>query len=380
MSSDLRSVLRARVDDGTVPGAVALVSRGGRTEAAAVGHADLAGDLPMARDSIFRIASLTKPITAAATMLLVDDGLLALPDPVDRWLPELAAPRVVRTPSSPVTDTVPAERPITVEDLLTFRAGYGFAADFTFPAAAALFETVQRNPLLPHDYPPPDEWTAALAKIPLLCRPGEAWLYQTCSDILGVLVARVAGRPFPEFLRERLFAPLGMDDTGFDVPAAELDRFTVLYGSGENGREVVDARDGRWTRPPAFPSGGSGLVSTADDLLAFHRMLLDEGAFRGRRVLSAASVRLMTTDHLTGTQRKEGEPFLEGQGWGFGGSVDVARIDPWNVPGRYGWVGGSGAAAHLVPATGTAAIVLTQQALTSPTPPPLLRDLWRYAA
>ncbi|MCX5009999.1 beta-lactamase family protein [Streptomyces sp. NBC_00555] len=386
--SSLHSLLEARVGEGSLPGAVGLVARGEDVEVAAVGSLDTAATAPMARDSLFRIASLTKPVTAAATMTLIEDGLLALESPVARWLPELAAPVVVRTPSSPVDDVVPAERPITVEDLLTFRAGYGFPSDFSLPAVGLLFSELGQGPPKPQEIAAPDEWMAALARIPLLHQPGRAWLYNTCSDILGVLLARASGLSLPDLLAERVFEPLGMRDTGFAVPDGQLDRFTSYYrpapggaGAGERGAlELADAPDGQWSTLPAFPSGTGGLVSTADDWLAFGRMLLAEGAYEGGRLLSADSVRQMTTDHLTAEQREGGALFLEGQGWGFGGSVDVARLDPWNVPGRYGWIGGTGTAAHVVPATGTVTVLLTQREMVGPTSPELMREFWTYAA
>src|SRR5215813_6395653 len=338
----LHGTLRAYVENGSVPGAVGLVARGDRMEVAAVGSMAVGGT-PMARDSIFRIASITKPITAAAVMMLVEDGRIALDDPVAPWLPELTSPVVVRTPASPVDDVVPASRPITVADLLTFCAGYGFPSDFSLPAAGLLVSELKQGPPQPQLVAAPDEWMAALSRIPLLYQPGEAWLYNTCSDILGVLTTRVAGRPFPEFLAERLFGPLGMADTGFEVPAAKLARFTSYYQAGPaGGLELVDAPGGQWSSPPPFPSGAGGLVSTADDWHRFAQMLLADGNAGGRKLLSAGSVRQMTTDYLTPAQRDASRLFLEGQGWGFGGSVDVAAIDPWNVPGRYGWVGGTG--------------------------------------
>ncbi|MFD9457784.1 serine hydrolase domain-containing protein [Streptomyces sp. NPDC059985] len=379
----LREVLEAHVRDGALPGAVALVAREGRTECVAVGDAEAGGGTPMARDSLFRIASLTKPVTAAAVLVLVEEGRLELDAPVRRWLPELASPVVVRTPRSPVDDVVPAVRPITVEDLLSFRAGYGFPSDFSLPAVGPLFGELKQGPPQPRHVPPPDEWMAALARIPLLYQPGEAWLYHTCSDVLGVLIARVSGRSLPEFLAERIFVPLGMEDTGFAVPGDRLHRFTGYYRGRPDGGppEQVDAPHGQWSRPVAFPSGGGGLVSTADDWCAFGRMLLAGGrAADGRPLLTPGSVRQMMTDRLTPAQRAGGELFLEGQGWGFGGSVDVEPRDPWNVPGRYGWVGGTGTAAHVVPSTGTVTVLLTQLELGGPTPPALMRDFWRYAA
>ncbi len=379
--SNLHDILQTYVSNGSVPGAVGLVARGGQVEVQAVGAADVDGTRPMARDSIFRIASITKPITAAAVMMLAEDGRIALDDPVGHWLPELASPAVVRTPASPVDDVVPAVRPITVADLLTFRAGYGFPSDFSLPAVGLLFSELKQGPPQPQVVAPPDEWMAALSRIPLLHQPGEAWLYNTCSDILGVLIARVCGRTFPEFLAERLFGPLGMADTGFDVPAGKLDRFTSYYQAGPgDGLELADAPDGQWSSPPPFPSGAGGLVSTADDWHRFAQMLLGGGSTGGRQLMSAASVRQMTTDYLTPAQRDASRLFLEGQGWGFGGSVDVEAIDPWNVPGRYGWVGGTGTAAHITASTGTVTILLTQVQMAGPTAPALMRDFWGYAA
>jgi len=379
--STLHDILQTSVSNGSVPGAVGLVARGGQVEVHAAGAADVDGARPMARDSIFRIASITKPITAAAVMMLAEDGRIALDDPVGRWLPELAAPSVVRTPASPADDVVPAARPITVADLLTFRAGYGFPSDFSLPVVQLLFSELKQGPPQPQLIAAPDEWMAALSRIPLLYQPGEAWLYNTCSDILGVLIARVAGHPFPEFLAERLFGPLGMADTGFEVPAAKLARFTSYYQAGPaGGLELLDAPDGQWSSAPPFPSGGGGLVSTADDWHRFAQMLLADGSAGGRKLLSAQSVRQMITDYLTPAQRDASRLFLEGQGWGFGGSVDVEAIDPWNVPGRYGWVGGTGTAAHIIPSTGTVTILLTQVETAGPTPPALMRDFWRYAA
>jgi CubicO group peptidase (beta-lactamase class C family) len=378
--TSLHSILKTYADDGSVPGAVGLVADGHRAEVAVVGSATVDG-AAMARDSIFRLASITKPITAAAVMMLVEDGRIALDEPVGQWLPELAEPKVVRTPASAVDDVVLASRPITVLDLLSSRAGYGFASDFTLPAVQRLF-SVQKDGREPASFPPPDTWMAELARIPLLYQPGEAWLYDTCSTLQGVLIARASGQSLPGFLAERVFEPLGMADTGFEVPAAKRGRFTSYYRTSDGGDlELADGPGGQWSSPPAFPLGNGGLAATADDWLAFGRMLLAEGATaNGRRLLTAESVRLMTSDHTTRRQREIGELFLEGQGWGFGGSVDIAAIDPWNVPGRYGWVGGTGTSAHIIPSTGTVTILLAQVATDSPVPPEWMRDFWRYAA
>jgi CubicO group peptidase (beta-lactamase class C family) len=342
----LQALLETAAADGELPGAAALVARGDEVEVASVGE--------VGPDSIFRIASITKPITAAAVMLLVDEGLVALGDPVARWLPELGSPRVVRTPESPVDDVVPAARPIMVEDLLTFRAGSGFPSDFSLPAVTELF---QRVPVF-GAREAPDAWLRTLAGVPMLHQPGEAWLYNTCSDVQGVLVARASGRTLPEFLSERVFGPLGMTDTGFHVAAGELHRLAPYHGAVDGGL---------WTAAPVFPSGAGGLVSTLADWHRFGRMLLAGGG----GLLSPEAVRLMTTDHLTAEQRDASTLFLEGAGWGFGGAVEPG--------GRYGWVGGTGTSAHVEPATGTVGVLLTQVELQGPTPVPLMREFWRHA-
>jgi CubicO group peptidase (beta-lactamase class C family) len=350
MTPPLQDLLQTAVESGTVPGAAALVARGDGVEIAGAGEVE--------PDSIVRIASITKPITAAAVMLLVDEGLVSLDDPIARWLPELASPRVVRTPQSAIDDLVPAERPITVEDVLTFRAGWGFPSDFSLPAIVELF---QKLPVFgPRETP--DEWLATLAQVPMLRQPGEAWLYNTCSDVQGVLISRVSGQPLPEFLVERIFEPLGMTDTSFHVPSEKLDRLPPYRAP-----DFAPIDDGLWTEPPIFPSGAGGLVSTLADWHRFGRMLLADGG----GLLSPQSVHLMMTDHLTQEQRHASLLFLEGAGWGFGGAV--------TTDGRYGWVGGTGTTAHVAPSTGTIGILLTQLQMTGPTPTQFMREFWQYA-
>ncbi|MEU6816964.1 serine hydrolase domain-containing protein [Streptomyces sp. NPDC046860] len=377
----LHDTLRRYVDDGSLPGAVGLLARGDEVEAVAVGYTDTGRSVPLARDSLFRLASVTKPVTAAALLMLVDEGRVGPDDPVARWLPELAEPMVVRTPGSPVDDLVPAARPITVEDVLSSRCGWGFPPDFSLPAVAPLFE-LQRGGFAPHAVPAMDELLAELAGVPLLHQPGDAWLYNTSSDLQGALIARATGRTLPDFLAERIFEPLGMTDTGFSVPERGLHRLPTAYQPDADGTlKVAETFNDGWDRLPAFPSGAGGLVSTADDYLAFARMLLAGGeAGGGRRLLSPESVTRMTSDQLTPAQRKSSSLFLEGQGWGYGGSVDIERTEPWHVPGRYGWVGGTGTAAHLVPATGKVTVLLTQVAMTGPTAPAVVRDFWRVTA
>jgi CubicO group peptidase (beta-lactamase class C family) len=372
--TDLRAMLEKYVADGALPGAVAVVARGGDVEVAAVGSQTVGG-APMVRDSIFRIASLTKPITAAAGLMLVEEGRLALDAPIAEWLPELASPAVVRTPTSPVDDVVPAARPVTVWDVLTSQAGWGWPSDFSLPAVQALF-AVQRDGREVQSFPSTDVWLAELAGVPMLYQPGESWLYDTCSALQGVLVERLTGS-LPDFLAERVFTPLGMDDSAFIVPAAKRDRFTTYYKGGE----PHDPPEGQWSTMPALPLGSGGLTGTVDDWLAFGRMLLAGGVDpNGGRLLSTDSVRLMTTDHTTAAHREIGALFLEGQGWGMGGSVDIAATQPWTVVGRYGWVGGTGTSAHVIPATGTVAVLFTQAGMDNPVPPEWMREFWRYSA
>ncbi len=318
----------------------------------------------MTADSVFRVASLTKQVMAVATLLLVDDGVLALDDPVDDLVPELADPVVLADPAGPVDDVVPAQRAITTRDLLGFTGGHGFPSEFDWPIVGLLAERLHQGPPAPQAPPPPDEWAAGLATVPLLHQPGEGWTYNCGADVLGVLVARAASTSLPDVLDERVFGPLGMVDTGFVT--RDVDRTTTYYGHDDGRLVVQDPPDGDWARPPAFPSGGGGLVSTGRDWLAFCRLLLADGATPDGPLLAPDLVRALRTDHTTPVQREWGRAFLDGQGWGFGGSVDITEDQPWNVVGRYGWVGGTGTAAYVVPATDTATILLSQVEFDGP--------------
>ena len=371
----MHEALRRHVDSGFIPGAVALVAHGDDVQVTALGHLDVERTAPMTRDTIFRLASITKPITAAAVLMLVEDGRFGLDTPIAEWLPELADLVVVRTPQSPVDDVVPAERPITVGDLLSSRAGYGFPSDFSLAQVQEL-STVQTDGREVRLRPEPDEWLARLARIPLLHQPGAAWLYDTCSDLQGILIARASGQSLPDFLAERVFEPLGMADTAFEVPAAKRHRFASYYRSAGDGLELADAPDGQWREVPPFPAGSGGLAGTADDWHRFARMILSGG----EGLLSKESVRQMTANHLTAEQIAANPVFLEGQGWGFGGAVDVAPTRPWQIPGRYGWVGGTGTSAYLTPSTGSVAILLTQRGVDGPGGIPHMQDFWQETA
>ncbi len=340
-----------------LPGVVVLAAHGDEVHVETHGTVAVGG-ASMARDSLFRIASITKPVVAAAVATLLSDGALHVDEPVDRLLPELAAPRVLRRPDAALDDTVPAERPLRVRDLLTYTSGYGqtmemFTADPPWPVAVAA-ESGRLNTMGPPrpDVPPdPDAWLAELAELPLLAQPGARWLYNTSGQVLGVLAARAAGEPLPDLLRSRVLAPLGMTGTAFTGDPARL---VTAYEHGA----VWDAPDGLWSRPPRFPDGAAGLVSTADDLLAFARMLLAGGA----DVLGPDVAAAMTTDQLTPAQRA-GSGFLDAEtSWGFGVSVTVSGPRT----GSFGWAGGLGTVWHVDPVQDLVVVVLTQRSFASP--------------
>jgi CubicO group peptidase (beta-lactamase class C family) len=336
----VRDVLVRYVDAGFTPGAVVVVARHGEVHVEAVGNLAFEGPgsrTPMAADTICRMFSMTKPITAACAMTLVEDGTLRLDDPVDALLPELADRTVLADPKGPLDDTVRAERPITLRDLLTFRAGFGMAVGELrgTPIAQAL------DALEPP--PSPDEWIRRLGALPLLYQPGERWMYDTASDVTGVLIARATGKSFGNALRERICEPLGMKDTAFSVGGERIGRFATAYASDPKtgGAVVSDRPDGRWSRPPEFEAGGSGLVSTADDYLAFASALLAGGTHRGKRVLSRPSVTLMTSDHLRPAQKPFPgfSPHFDDYGWGFGMGVRIRRTQLGPSVGSYEWRG-----------------------------------------
>ncbi len=373
--ADLAAALRPRIDAGEIPGLVALVAHAGDVEAVVLGTQATSGT-PMQRDSIFRAASISKPLVAALTMMLVEDGRLDLDTSVSGLLPELAEPLVLRTPTSALDDTVPCVRPITTRHLLTHTAGHGFAT-FESTVVPELVEQLHQASRQMSEVPPPDEWMRRLSGIPLMHQPGEGWTYNAAYDVLGVLLARASGQTLPDVMAERLLEPLGMVDTGFHVPADSLDRFTTLYGHDEDGAlQVSDEPDGEFSVEPAFASGAGGLVTTADDWLAFGRMLLADGD----RLLQPESVRQMMTDQTTPQQREMAGFFLDGQGWGFGGGVDTEVRHPWNVVGRYGWVGGTGNAAYVDPQHGMVSIILTQVELGGPEPADVFETFWEAAS
>jgi CubicO group peptidase (beta-lactamase class C family) len=386
----MHEVMAGYVARDILPGLVTVVSRHGEVVAETYGVTAFDGSEPMQRDTIFRIASVSKPITAAAAMILVEECTLRLDDPVDAFLPELANRQVLRTLASPLDDTVPAKRPINLRDLLTFRLGYGivFAPPGTYPIQQAMEDAgvipdVYGGGVLPTLTP--DESMQGYGSLPLLHQPGEGWLYNSGADILGVLIARASGMSFGDFLQQRLFEPLGMKDSGFSVPADKLDRLVTAYwtnfATGE--LEVFDGvKDGHFAQPPAFESGGGGLASTADDLLAFGEMMLNNGQYRDQRILSRPSVEAMTTDQLT-PEQKAASIFFPGiwdnRGWGFGVSVITKRDALENTPGRYGWDGGWGTSWYVDPTEGLIGILLTQRSWDADGMPTFYSDFWTSA-
>jgi CubicO group peptidase (beta-lactamase class C family) len=365
-------VAASHVGPDKIPGLVALVARKDRVHVEALGSLRIGGP-PVQRDSLYRIASTSKVVTGATTMALVDDGIFGLDDPVDKWLPELADRRVLRSPASPLDDTVAAHGPITVRQLLDFTFGFGmmlemFMAPEPWPVVkeATALNLCTLGPPDPDVQPDPDTWIAALGSLPLMRQPGEKWMYNTGASVLGVLAARATGTPFPEVLRTRIFDPLGMRDTAFWT--ADQSRLATAYVSTPEGLQDWDAPEGKWSHAPAFGDGAAGLVSTVDDLLAFARTFLAEG----RPVLSAEAVAKMTSDQLTGAQRAgAGEVILHGRSWGFCQSV----ITEGPRTGAFGWDGGLGTSWLVDPRQELVVIVLTQRLWETPTPPAVHDDL-----
>jgi CubicO group peptidase (beta-lactamase class C family) len=381
----LHEAVSGYVESGEVVGAITLIERRGETHVDVVGLADRERGTPLKRDSIFRIASMSKPITAAAAMILVEEAKLRLDEPVDRLLPEMANRQVLVSLEGDLEDVVPANRPITLRDLLTFRMGFGMAmANPEAPIQKAMQEhqIMGLKPFPPHD---PDEWIRRLGLLPLMHQPGERWMYHTGSDVLGVLIARAAGMGFEAFLKERLFEPLGMKDTGFSVSAKKLDRLTSCYSVNPETRQMElydDAKSSQWAISPAFPMGGGGLVSTVDDYLAFARMMANHGKHGKERILSRPSVLAMTTNQLTDAQMAA-SPFFPGfwdtRGWGFGVSMVTRRDGVSSSPGRFGWDGAFGTSWASDPTEDMTCILMQQRMGFGPAPAGLNNDFWTLA-
>jgi CubicO group peptidase (beta-lactamase class C family) len=372
----LAEVGASHVGPDRVPGLVALVASGDDVHVEVLGCLSIDGP-PVQRNSLFRIASTTKPMTGAVTMALVDDGLLALEEPVTRLLPELGSRRVLRRMDGPIDDTVAAEREITVRDLLTFTFGFGMHVEmFTAPTpwpivvATTQAQLATIGPPDPKTPPDADQWIARLGALPLMAQPGERWLYNTGAQVLGVLCQRAAGASsYAEVLRSRLLQPLGMTQTAFFT--TEAARLATAYVNTPDGLSVWDAPEGSWSRPPAFDDGAAGLVSTVDDLLAFARMFLRSGT----PVLSPESVTQMTRDQLSPAQREGQEAFLGDRSWGLCQSVVVSG----DRAGAFGWDGGLGSSFLVDPVRDLVVIVLTQRLWDTSQPSAVHTDLQAVA-
>ena len=366
----LRQAAERHVGDTRVPGLVALAAHGGEVHVEALGSLAVGGP-PVARDSIFRIASTTKPITAAVALAVVEEGLIGLDEPVDRLLPELADRRVLVRPDGPLDETVPAARPITIRDLLTFTFGFGIATEMFMAATPWPIVTADKELGLASIsrpdrsiQPDPDTWIANLGSLPLIAQPGERWLYNTGTSVLGVLLSRAAGEPFSEVMRTRLLEPLGMRDTAFWT--SHTDRLATAYFPTPDGLVAWDESGALWSRPPVFEDGSAGLVSTVDDLYAFACMFLRGGA----PVLSEESVRAMTSDQLTDAQKAHGglgPTFFSGRSWSFGQAVYHG--------GAFGWDGGFGSSWLVDPVHDLTVIVLTQRGFESAELPRVHREI-----
>ena len=334
MENGIGTAARQAVETADIPGVVTLVWRRGElVRSDAVGMRDLEAALPMERGTIFRIASMSKPITSVAALILMERGLIRLDDAISKWLPEFTQMRVLRQVDSPLQDTYPAPRPITVEDLMTHRSGLAYSFTATGPLNLALQE---KFGLETDDAYTPEEWLKTLASLPLRFAPGERFNYSYSTDVLGYLVARAMNMNLGEALKELVFAPLQMIDTDFWIPPQKRGRAAVLYRSAATGQFVrLNLPGFMGDAPPKHTAAGYGLVSTADDYLNFARMLLQGGEFNGARILTAESVRLLTTNRLSAAQRRFpqfGIPFFMAQGFGLGVST---ILDPK----KHGWMG-----------------------------------------
>ncbi len=358
---DNRTSIVQAVESGLLSGAVTLVwHRGKVLQVNEIGHRDVEATLPMRRDTIFRIASMTKPVTVAAAMALAEEGKLALSDPVTRWLPELAGMRVLTDPKGPLDSTVPARRAITVDDLMTHRSGLAYAFSVTGPISRAYSQVSLRQEQ--------DQWLAEVAALPLVHQPGDRLTYSQATEVLGIILSRIEGKSLQTVLDERILGPLGMSDTGFFISPDKRNRAATMYRLDQHNVLQHDVMGPIPVKEPRFCQGGAGLVSTADDYLKFIRMLLGGGTVDGTRVLSPESVTAMRTDQLTDEQKRPpflGMPFWIGRGFGLNLSVvtDPSKSTQLFGPGGLGtfsWPGAYGTWWQADPANDLILIYLIQ--------------------
>lgn len=335
------------VDAGDLSGMVTLVWRDGEeVQLNTIGQRDIENKKPMTRDTLFRIASMTKPITSVAALMLMEEGKIRLDDPITKWLPEFADMKVLKDPKGPLHETYPAPRIITIEDLMTHRSGLAYGFTSSGPIGKA-HEDILGSPL---DNPKtPDQWLAALATLPLTYPPGRQLHYSHSTEVLGFLIGRVAGTTYRDFIMERILTPLGMKDTDFYVPKDKRDRAAVVYQQDQATGKLKPVPFPQYDSPPAYTAGGGGLISTLDDYLLFARMLLNKGELNGRRYITRETFELMTTNHLTEDQRQIpflGMPMWSGLGFGLGLSVVMDPVKhEWmgaGSQGSFGWPGAFG--------------------------------------
>ena len=362
---------RAEVAAKRLPGAVVMIARDGQVVYhEAFGLRDPANGAAMAKDSIFRIYSMTKPVTAVAVLMLMEEGKLRLADPASRFLPALRSPKVlVQNKDAPgQTTLVPAEREINFRDLLTHTSGltYGFMESNPVDAAYRAkeggvdFQTADTSL---------KQLVERLAQLPLIAQPGKAWNYSVSTDVLGYLVEVISGQPFEKYLKEKVIDPLRMVDTDFHVPADKHDRFAANYSAGAGGKLdlIDDPGKSRYLAPRKVNSGGGGLVSTASDYLRFCKFMLNKGELDGVRLLGRKTVELMTMNHLKGDMADMGTPrFSEstytgiGFGLGFSVMIDPAKAFIAGTPGEYAWGGAASTAFWIDPKEDMAVVLLTQ--------------------
>jgi CubicO group peptidase (beta-lactamase class C family) len=349
LEDPIATAIKSMVDTGAFAGAATLVWRDGKiVQIATVGWRDVEARLPIERDTLFRIASMTKPITSMAALMLFEEGRYALDDPITRWAPEFSHMRVLKTPNGPLDQTYPAERPITFRDLLTHTSGLTYGAFHTGPISKAYEEALGGEV---DSHVAPDDWIARLAAIPLIGGPGFGFHYGHSTDLLGFLIARIEAAPLGELLKRRIFDPLGMKDTGFTVPKEKRARRAGMYGFDETGRLIKRlTATGNSTLPERpedmkYEGGGGGLWSTLDDYLAFARIFVGAGAVDGLRLLRPETLILMTSNHLTESQRGSATLLSSGHGFGLGVAVvlDSEKADPIVCGGGIGSVGWPGA-------------------------------------
>jgi CubicO group peptidase (beta-lactamase class C family) len=359
--ADNQASVVAAVEAGLLSGAVTLVwHRGKIVQVNEIGYRDTEAGLPMQRDTIFRIASMTKPVTVAAAMSLVDDGKLELSDPVSRWLPEFSDMSVLVDPTEPLENTVPARRPITFDDLMTHRSGLAYSFSVIGPLGRAYGKVSLRQDQ--------DAWLTEIAALPLVHQPGQQLTYSHSTDVLGIALSRIEGKPLHAVLSERIFEPLKMADSGFFISPDKRGRAATMYRLDDNDGLCHDAMGPIPVREPRFCQGGAALVCTADDYLRFIQMLMGDGTLDGVRVLSEKSVHLMRTDRLTAEQKQIpflGMPFWIGRGFGLNLSVvtdptQSSRLFGPGGLGTFGWPGAYGTWWQADPANELIVIYLIQ--------------------